>query len=45
MNAEQLKKTLIASQYAELVLGLHQKDLDADYAVDQFQLSLSTAQI
>ena len=45
MNAEQLKKTLIASQYAEQVLGLHQKDLDADYAVDQFQLPLSTAQI
>lgn len=45
MNAEQLKKTLTASQYAELVLGLHQKDLQLDYQQDQFALPLSTAQI
>ena len=45
MNAEQLQKTLHASQYAEQVLGLHQVALEQDYAVDQFQKSLSTQQI
>ena len=45
MNAEQLKKTLTASQYAELVLGLHQKALLLDYQQDQFAQPLTTAQI
>ena len=45
MNAEQLQKTLRASQYAEQVLAMHQTSLDQDYAIDQFQHSLSTAQI
>ncbi|WP_180073937.1 MULTISPECIES: bifunctional [glutamate--ammonia ligase]-adenylyl-L-tyrosine phosphorylase/[glutamate--ammonia-ligase] adenylyltransferase [unclassified Acinetobacter] len=45
MNAEQLQKTLRASQYAEQVLGIHQASLEQDYAIDQFQTSLSTAQI
>ncbi|RZG77451.1 bifunctional [glutamate--ammonia ligase]-adenylyl-L-tyrosine phosphorylase/[glutamate--ammonia-ligase] adenylyltransferase [Acinetobacter sp. WCHAc060025] len=45
MNAEQLQKTLHASQYAEQVLGLHQIALEQDYAVDGFQKSLSTQQI
>ncbi|OTG80879.1 bifunctional glutamine synthetase adenylyltransferase/deadenyltransferase [Acinetobacter sp. ANC 5054] len=45
MNAQQLQKTLRASQYAEQVLGIHQTSLDQDYSIDQFQSSLSTAQI
>ena len=45
MNAEQLKKTLRASQYAEQVLSLHQPILEQDYAFDQFQQHLSTTQI
>ncbi|WP_111858855.1 bifunctional [glutamate--ammonia ligase]-adenylyl-L-tyrosine phosphorylase/[glutamate--ammonia-ligase] adenylyltransferase [Acinetobacter sp. CFCC 10889] len=45
MNAEQLQKTLRASQYAEQVLSLHQNFLEQDYAVDQFQCSLSTEKI
>lgn len=45
MNAEQLQKTLHASQYAEQVLSLHQSVLEHDYAIDQFQVPLSTPQI
>ncbi|KAF1020965.1 MAG: Bifunctional glutamine synthetase adenylyltransferase/adenylyl-removing enzyme [Acinetobacter bereziniae] len=45
MNAEQLQKTLHASQYAEQVLSLHQAALAHDYAIDQFQITLSTQQI
>ena len=45
MNAEQLQKTLRASQYAEQVLNLHQTDLTNDYAVDQFENALSTESI
>ncbi|WP_335991102.1 bifunctional [glutamate--ammonia ligase]-adenylyl-L-tyrosine phosphorylase/[glutamate--ammonia-ligase] adenylyltransferase [Acinetobacter bereziniae] len=45
MNAEQLQKTLYASQYAEQVLSLHQSVLEHDYAIDQFQVPLSTPQI
>ncbi|ENV32111.1 bifunctional [glutamate--ammonia ligase]-adenylyl-L-tyrosine phosphorylase/[glutamate--ammonia-ligase] adenylyltransferase [Acinetobacter gerneri] len=45
MNAEQLQKTLRASQYAEQVLGLHRELLEQDYAKDQFLESLSTEQI
>ncbi len=45
MNAAQLQKTLRASQYAEQVLSLHQTKLEQDYAVDQFQSSLSTEHI
>ncbi|MDR6542472.1 glutamate-ammonia-ligase adenylyltransferase [Acinetobacter bereziniae] len=45
MNAEQLQKTLHASQYAEQVLSLHQSVLEHDYAIDQFQVPLSTSQI
>ena len=45
MNIEQLQKTLHASQYAEQVLSLHQATLEHDYVIDQFQQSLSTAQI
>lgn len=45
MNIEQLQKTLHASQYAEHVLSLHQATLEHDYAIDQFQQSLSTVQI
>lgn len=45
MNIEQLQKTLHASQYAEQILSLHQATLEHDYAIDQFQQSLSTAQI
>ena len=45
MNAEQLQKTLHASQYAEQVLSLHQAALAHDYAIDQFQVTLSTQQI
>lgn len=36
MNAEQLQKTLRASQYAEQVLSIHQVYLEQDYAIDQF---------
>lgn len=45
MNAEQLHRTLRASQYAELVLGNHAVLLEQDYAVDQFLSPLSTTQI
>ena len=45
MNAEQLQKTLHASQYAEQVLGLHHIVLEQDYQVDQYQKSLGTKQI
>lgn len=45
MNAEQLQKTLTASEYAERVLRLHQQDIEQDYATDQFLLPLSTQQI
>ena len=45
MNAEQLQKTLRASQYAEQVLGLHPSLLEQDYAIDHYQHALSTAQI
>lgn len=45
MNAEQLQKTLCASQYAEQVLAIHSSLLEQDYSVDQFQSSLTTAQI
>ncbi|MGE8560435.1 MAG: bifunctional [glutamate--ammonia ligase]-adenylyl-L-tyrosine phosphorylase/[glutamate--ammonia-ligase] adenylyltransferase [Acinetobacter sp.] len=45
MNAEQLQKTLRASQYAEQVLANHAGLLEQDYAIDQFLVSLSTTQI
>ncbi len=45
MNTQQLQKTLRASQYAEQVLGLHQAQLEQDYAIDQFACSLSTLEI
>ena len=45
MNAEQLQKTLRASQYAEQVLSLHTPLLEQDFAIDQFQKSLTTFQI
>ncbi|NNH26098.1 bifunctional [glutamate--ammonia ligase]-adenylyl-L-tyrosine phosphorylase/[glutamate--ammonia-ligase] adenylyltransferase [Acinetobacter terrestris] len=45
MNAEQLHKTLRASQYAEQVLGNHATLLEQDYAIDQFLVPLSTTQI
>ncbi|MFM6906169.1 MAG: bifunctional glutamine synthetase adenylyltransferase/deadenyltransferase, partial [Acinetobacter tjernbergiae] len=45
MNAEQLQKTLIASQYAEQVLNLYQIQLEQDYGEDQFLQSLSTENI
>ena len=45
MNAEQLQKTLRASQYAELVLGNHSIFLEQDYAIDQFINPLTTQQI
>lgn len=45
MNAEQLQKTLCASQYAEQVLAIHKSLLEQDYGVDQFQTSLTTSQI
>ena len=45
MNAEQLQKTLRASQYAEQVLSLHTPLLEQDFAIDQFQKSLTTSQI
>ncbi len=45
MNAEQLQKTLRASQYAELVLGNHSVFLEQDYAIDQFLKPLTTQQI
>ncbi|TCB43648.1 bifunctional [glutamate--ammonia ligase]-adenylyl-L-tyrosine phosphorylase/[glutamate--ammonia-ligase] adenylyltransferase [Acinetobacter terrestris] len=45
MNAEQLHKTLRASQYAEQVLGNHAILLEQDYAIDQFLVPLSTTQI
>jgi len=41
MNAEQLQKTLIASQYAEQVLNLYQIQLEQDYGEDKFLQSLS----
>ncbi|NNH39081.1 bifunctional [glutamate--ammonia ligase]-adenylyl-L-tyrosine phosphorylase/[glutamate--ammonia-ligase] adenylyltransferase [Acinetobacter terrae] len=45
MKAEQLHKTLRASQYAEQVLGNHAVLLEQDYAIDQFLVPLSTNQI
>ena len=45
MNAEQLQKTLVASQYAEQVLNLYQTQLEQDYCKDQFLQSLSTESI
>lgn len=45
MNAEQLQKTLRASQYAEQVLSMHQVLLEQDYAIDHYQQSLSTPTI
>ncbi|RKG32423.1 bifunctional [glutamate--ammonia ligase]-adenylyl-L-tyrosine phosphorylase/[glutamate--ammonia-ligase] adenylyltransferase [Acinetobacter tianfuensis] len=45
MNAEQLQKTLVASQYAEQVLGNHTELIQQDYAIDQFLSPLSTVQI
>ncbi|TDH74509.1 hypothetical protein, partial [Acinetobacter baumannii] len=45
MNAEQLQKTLRASQYAEQVLGLHQAVLEQDFQIDQFAAPLSTEPI
>ena len=45
MNAEQLHKTLRASQYAEQVLGNHATLLEQDYAIDQFLVPLSTTKI
>ena len=45
MNAEQLQKTLRASQYAEQVLSIHQVYLEQDYAIDQFSQPLTTEQI
>lgn len=45
MNAEQLQKTLVASQYAEQVLNLYQSQLEQDYSEDQFLCSLSTQSI
>ena len=45
MNAQQLYKTLRASQYAERVLNLYQIELTQDYAVDQFAQALSGEQI
>ncbi|WP_168461607.1 bifunctional [glutamate--ammonia ligase]-adenylyl-L-tyrosine phosphorylase/[glutamate--ammonia-ligase] adenylyltransferase [Acinetobacter sp. A1] len=41
MNAEQLQKTLHASQYAEQVLANHEALLQQDYAIDQFLKPLS----
>ena len=45
MNAEHLQKTLVASQYAEQVLGNHTELIQQDYAIDQFLSPLSTVQI
>ena len=45
MNAEQLHKTLVASQYAEQVLNLYQSELEQAYSKDQFSTSLSTETI
>ncbi|ENX12113.1 glutamate-ammonia-ligase adenylyltransferase [Acinetobacter sp. CIP 64.2] len=45
MNAQQLQRTLVASQYAEQVLNLYQAELEQDYSVDQFLDSLSTETI
>lgn len=41
MKAEQLQKTLHASQYAEQVLANHESLLQQDYAIDQFLKPLS----
>src|SRR5574344_1172472 len=41
MNAEQLQKTLHASQYAEQVLENNESLLQQDYAIDQFLKPLS----
>ncbi|MCO8059301.1 bifunctional [glutamate--ammonia ligase]-adenylyl-L-tyrosine phosphorylase/[glutamate--ammonia-ligase] adenylyltransferase [Acinetobacter towneri] len=41
MNAEQLQKTLHASQYAEQVLANHESLLQQDYVIDQFLKPLS----
>ncbi len=45
MNEVQLQKTLRASQYAEQVLSRHASLLEQDYAVDHFQISLSSSKI
>ena len=45
MNAEQLRKALRASQYAEQVLGMHGALIEQDYAADQFLAPLSAEQI
>jgi len=45
MNAQQLQKTLVASQYAEQVLNLYTLQLEQDYSEDQFLDSLSTETI
>ncbi|GJC31017.1 glutamate-ammonia-ligase adenylyltransferase [Acinetobacter sp. KAM398] len=45
MNAEQLQKTLHASQYAEQVLANHESLLQQDYAIDQFLKPLSAEYI
>ena len=45
MNAEQLQKTLRASQYAEQVLGLHQAVLEKDYQIDENVDKLKTKKI
>ncbi|MCH7306628.1 bifunctional [glutamate--ammonia ligase]-adenylyl-L-tyrosine phosphorylase/[glutamate--ammonia-ligase] adenylyltransferase [Acinetobacter sp. NIPH 1852] len=45
MNAAQLQRTLVASQYAEQVLNLYTLQLEQDYAEDQFLGPLSTESI
>jgi [glutamine synthetase] adenylyltransferase / [glutamine synthetase]-adenylyl-L-tyrosine phosphorylase len=45
MNADQLKKTFRASQYAEQVYNLHKNLIEQDYAIDQFKKFLNTDQI
>ncbi|QIO06863.1 bifunctional [glutamate--ammonia ligase]-adenylyl-L-tyrosine phosphorylase/[glutamate--ammonia-ligase] adenylyltransferase [Acinetobacter shaoyimingii] len=45
MNAAQLQKTLRASQYAEQILNLHTAQLEQDYAIDQFEKSLTTQEM
>ncbi|ENW95313.1 bifunctional [glutamate--ammonia ligase]-adenylyl-L-tyrosine phosphorylase/[glutamate--ammonia-ligase] adenylyltransferase [Acinetobacter sp. NIPH 298] len=45
MNAAQLQRTLVASQYAEQVLNFYTLQLEQDYAEDQFLGPLSTESI
>ena len=45
MNAAQLQKTLRASQYAEQILNLHTAQLEQDFAIDQFEKSLTTQEM